>query len=214
MPHPTYRLVETTPPAAEPLGLSETKAYLRIDHSNDDDLVTGMISAARQICENTTGKSLITRSYSLYLDHWPGTTSLGWWDGIQEGADILLQDTALKLPKPPLLSVVRINVYEANNSSTEFSPSHYFVDTTGHPGRIVLTAGAIPPIPGRTANGIEVQFTAGYGAAAGNVPPVLRQGMKQIVAHLYEHRGDSQDQALLSSGAALLFHPYRSVSMA
>ena len=71
------------------------------------------------------------------------------------------------------------------------------------PGRVVLTEGAVPPLPGRVANGIEIQYTAGYGATEDNVPVLLRQGMLQVIAHLYEHRGDSPDQALLASGAAV-----------
>jgi len=213
MSHPIYRLTETTPPAVEPLDLAETKTFLRIDHSNDDTLVTGLIYAARQFCESVTGRSLITRSYSLYLDYWPGTTSLGWWDGVQEGADILFNNSALNLPKPPLISVTSVKVYSVSGVATDFSSANYFVDTVGIPGRIVLTEGALPPIPGRIANGIEVNFTAGYGTTAASVPIVLRQGMKQIVAHLYEHRGDSPDQALLASGAALLFQPYRALGL-
>jgi hypothetical protein len=213
MSHPIYRLTETAPPAVEPLSLAEIKTFLRIDHSTDDSLVTGLISAARQICESVTGRSLITRSYSLYLDHWPGTTALGWWDGVQEGADIILNGGVLNLPKPPLLSVTRINIYDAGNAATEFAAANYFVDTAGNPGRIVLKEGVLPPLPGRAANGIEIQFNAGYGAAAQNVPAMLRQGIKQIIAHFYEHRGDSQDQALIASGAAVLFHPYRMMSL-
>jgi uncharacterized phiE125 gp8 family phage protein len=192
MSQPIYRLVETTPPAVEPLTLSETKIFLRIDHSNDDDLVTGLIVAARQLCESVTGRSLIARSYSLYLDRWPAVFSL---------------------PQPPLLSVTRINVYDANNTAAEFTAGNYFVDTVGVPGRIVLTENAVPPQPERMANGIEIQFSAGYGSAATSVPALLRQGMKQVIAHLYEHRGDSPDQALLASGAAVIFQSYRVLSL-
>ncbi len=195
MPHPMYRLTETTPPAAEPLTLDETKTFLRVDHDNDDSQITGLIAAARQFCESLTGRSLITRSYSLFLDSWP-----------DNGA-------ALALPQPPLLTVTQINVYAADNSSAVFSAANYFADTAGAPGRLVLAEGASPPLPGRIASGIEIRFTAGYGAAASSVPVLLRQGMKQMIAHLYAHRGDSPDQALLASGAAALFQPYRVVSL-
>jgi len=213
MSHPIYRLVETTPPATEPLVLSETKTFLRIDHGNDDNFVAGLISAARAACEQATGRSLITRSYSLFLDRWPETSNLPWWDGVREGIRSGGKIAALALPKPPLLSVAQVYVYNIDNSSVEFPSTSYFVDTAGTPGRIVLTAGAVPPLPLRVGNGIEIRYSAGYGAAADNVPMPLRQGMKQIVAHLYEHRGDGPDQALLASGAALLFQPYRLMSM-
>ncbi len=183
-----YRLVETTPPAAEPLSCAEMKVFLRVDHDNDDALIEDLIAAARQLCESATGRSLITRSYSLYLDAWP-------------------EAATLTLPHPPLAVVDAIQVYAADNSAAEFSADNYVVDAAGLPGRIALTSA--PPLPGRVANGIEIQFTAGYGAAAADVPVLLRQGMKQAVAHMYENRGDTPASALNASGAAAIFQPYR-----
>jgi len=212
MPHIPYSLVETAPPGAEPLTLDETKTFLRVDHDNDDAQISALIAAARQMCENLTGRSLITRSYSLYLDCWPGG-NLIWWDGIREGADISPRSALLNLPKPPLVSVTGINVYAADNTATAFPAADYYVDTAGLPGRIVLKPDVSPPVPGRPANGIEIQFRAGYGATPQSIPAALRQAMKQLVAYLYEHRGDGPDQALLASGAAHLLHPFKLVSL-
>ena len=65
------------------------------------------------------------------------------------------------------------------------------------------------PLPGRAASGIEIRFTAGYGAAPGDVPEALRQGLRLLVAHLYEHRGDDMETAASASGAVRLWQPYR-----
>ncbi len=211
MSHPIYQLAETTPPGAEPLTLEEVKTFLRVEHDNDDDVVMGLISAARQFCEQATGRSLITRGYSLYLDRWPDEPSgrSAWWDGVREGAAVPVTSAGLSLPRPPLLFVTRINVYSIADVATEISASDYFVDTAGTPGRVVLTGGAMPPVPGRVANGIEIQFKAGYGATPQSVPMLLRQGMKQVIAHLYAHRGDDAAHALAASGAGAIFQPYR-----
>jgi uncharacterized phiE125 gp8 family phage protein len=120
----------------------------------------------------------------------------------------------LEVPNPPVVIFEIINVYTADNTSAEFSAAHYYADTTGASGRIVLLDGVLPPSPSRVVNGIEVQFTAGYGGAASNVPGLLRQGMKQMIAHLYAQRGDTPDEALVASGAAGLFLPYRVMSLA
>lgn len=213
MHHPIYRLVETSPPAIEPLTLDETKIFLRVDQTNDDALITTLITAARMFCEANTGRSLITRSYSLFLDRWPGARSphsfIPGMEDQQYRIPVALEMCTVALPYPPLLSVVQINIYAADNSVTVFDSGSYFVDTAGVPGRLVLTSGTVPPLPGRIANGIEIQFTAGYGSSEDDVPILLRQGMLQVIAHLYEHRGDSPDQALLASGAAAIFQPYR-----
>lgn len=208
-----YRLSETTPPGAEPLTLDEVKTFLRLDHSHDDAFVTGLIGVARQFCESKTGRSLVTRSYSLYLDRWPCTSGSAWWDGVREGASVAGEAEILPLPRPPLVSVMQVNVYAADHTSTVFPAANYYVDKAGCPGRIVLMQGVLPPVPGRVANGIEIQFKAGYGTTPQTIPVLLRQGMKQLIAHLYEHRGDSPEQALAVSGADSIFQSYRPVSL-
>ncbi len=217
LPNPYYRLVETAPPAIEPLTLSEVKTFLRVDQTNDDAFITGLITAARMFCEAETGRALIERNYSLFLDRWPNERDDYAFDR-RDGArriptPLVIDPRGIALPYPPLVSVAQVNVYAADNTSTVFDPSNYFVDTAGTPGRLVLTLGAVPPLPWRIANGIEIQYTAGYGTAETDVPQLLLQGMMQIIAHLYEHRGDSPDQALLASGAAAIFKPYRTMSL-
>ena len=213
MHQPLYRLVETSPPAIEPLTLAEVKNFLRVDQTNDDALITALITAARLFCEGNTGRSLITRSYSLFLDRWPGVKFAHRFRPERRRIPIALETCSVVLPHPPLISVAQINIYAADNSSTVFTSDNYFVDSAGVPGRVVLTQGAVPPLPGRIANGVEIQFTTGYGTTEDTVPALLRQGMLQVIAHLYEHRGDSPDQALLASGAAAIFQPYRLMSL-
>jgi uncharacterized phiE125 gp8 family phage protein len=42
------------PPAAEPLSLSDAKAYLRVAHAADDDLIAALIVSARVHVEAQT----------------------------------------------------------------------------------------------------------------------------------------------------------------
>lgn len=204
-----YSLVETMPPGAEPLTLAEAKLHLRITQDHEDALVSELITQARQMCENYTGLALITRSYSLYIDSWPGSSANVWWDGIREGASVHDDASVLVLPKPPLLSVTKINTYDDNNVATEFSAVNYYVDTMGRPGRIVLKQGVNAPQGSRIANSIEIQFKAGYGATAQSVPALIRQALRLVIAHLYENRGDDTSHALIESGAEGLLQPFR-----
>lgn len=203
------RVQETTPPASEPVSLAEAKAHLRIVHDSDDTVITAHITAARQMCEQYTGRAFINRTLKLYLDQWAGSSLSGWWDGVVEAADTGLADAVLTLPKPPLQSVTAIRMYDTAGSTAEFSASSYLVDAVSQPGRIVLADGAAPPSPLRKVNGIEVEFIAGYGASASSVPQALRQAVLQLVAYLYENRGDVAAAGLQASGAAQLLRPYR-----
>jgi uncharacterized phiE125 gp8 family phage protein len=186
------RLQELTPPAEEPLTLSEAKLHLRITHDADDDALNALIMAAREMCEGWTGLALVTRTYAFTADGWDGKP--------------------VELPRPPLVSVEEIAVYNANGEEELFDEDNYYAETAGRPGRIILKDSATPPLPGLAIGGIEFRFTAGFGAAAA-VPASLKQGMLRLVAHLYMNRGDSTEVAVRNSGAMVLFQPYRIVRM-
>jgi uncharacterized phiE125 gp8 family phage protein len=132
----------------------------------------------------------------LFLDCWP-TAGNG----------------VVKLPMPPLAAVSAVNIYDAAGTPAAMSGGDYKTDTAARPGRIVLSPGVLPPLPGSTVNGIEIKYTAGYGESAQDVPALLRLGMKQLAGWLYTNRGDipaaGADAALTLSGALSLFRPYR-----
>ena len=213
MSRPAYHLIEAAPPGAEPLTLEEVKLHVRITHDHEDTLLTSLIMTARMICEADTGLALITRSYSLWLDAWPVTTRRDWWDGVREGADTGDSDTLL-LPRPPLIAVNSILIYADNGTSAPLDANSYHTDTIRKPGRIVLRSGISAPAAGRSVNGIEIRYTAGFGATPQSIPAPLRQGMLQMIAHLYRQRGDAPETALHTSGAAALFQPFRLVRFA
>lgn len=212
MSRPAYHLIETAPPGAEPLTLEEVKLHLRLTHDHEDTLLTSLIMTARMICEADTGLALITRGYSLWLDCWPTTARRDWWDGVREGIAAGTGDTIF-LPRPPLVAVSTVLLYAENDTSTVFSAENYHTDTIRKPGRIVLRSGISPPAAGRSVNGIEIRYTAGFGATPQSVPSALRQGMLQMIAHLYRQRGDAPETALHTSGAAALFQPFQQMRL-
>ena len=58
-----------------------------------------------------------------------------------------------------------------------------------NPPRIVTPALELWPITYAGQRGaVEIDFIAGYGAAGNTVPPMLKQAIKMLVAHWYEHR--------------------------
>jgi uncharacterized phiE125 gp8 family phage protein len=60
-----------TAPAVEPVPLDEAKAYLRVEHSDDDDVIAALIAGSRIHVEAQTRRALITQSWRISADNWP-----------------------------------------------------------------------------------------------------------------------------------------------
>jgi uncharacterized phiE125 gp8 family phage protein len=174
-----------TPPAAEPVTLSEAKAHLKVDTSADDALITSLVIAARARAEWHTGRAFVTQSWTLWLDAWP-------------------KDGLVEIPLPPLQSMAQVRTYDLDDTPSVLDPSLYQVDATSAPA--CLLRKSEPTASLRAVNAIEIAFTAGYGGASA-VPEPIKQAIRQIVADLYSHRGDEAD--IVSSAAQALLAPYR-----
>ena len=58
-------LVMTAAPSVEPISLAEAKAHLRIDASDEDSLLTSLITAGRIFVERTLSLALVALSRRL-----------------------------------------------------------------------------------------------------------------------------------------------------
>lgn len=195
-------------PAAEPVSLSDIKAQARIDGTADDAFLGTLIIAARQWTEQYTGRALLPQSWRLWLDQWPVGND-PWWSGTRDGAIIAGAAGAITLPKAPLQSVTEVRVYQADDSSSVWLAAAYQVDHVAQPGRLIVRAGQDWPSPGRAAQGIAISFIAGY-ADAGAVPEPIKAGIRQLVTHWYEQRGETLPPMVEAPyGVRALLNPYR-----
>ena len=162
-------LVLSAGPEVEPVSLAEAKAHLRIDGTAEDTLVASLIVTSRLHVEAALGLALITQGWSYFLDDWP------------PGREVAL-------PLRPVQSVTALRLYAADESLQTVPAETYLLDGVGPPARIVRRTASSWPRPTRPANGIEIAFIAGYGAAAQDVPAPIRQAILLLVAHWHEHR--------------------------
>lgn len=211
------RLTSVSAPAVLPVSLNEAKAQVRVedDQVADDALIAAQIATATEACERFTGRALMSQTWTLFRDEWPArwrSGSDGQWDGLREGAISELRSPvrALALPKPPLQQVVHVKTYDDQDMAVILPATNYFVDTATEPGRIALRNSAAVPAITRAANGLEIQFVAGYGDDPHAIPEQLRLGLLHLIAALSENRGECPIGRLITeSGAAGLWRPYR-----
>lgn len=157
-------------PAVEPVTTAETKLYCRIDHSDEDTLIAGLIKTARTVCENYTNRQLITATLNYNLDQFPAGR--------------------IYLPKPPLQSITSIQYYDVDGASQTLSASLYQVDTKAIFGSAIPAYGeSWPSTETGKENAITITYKAGFGDATTNIPETLRIRLMDYVAYLYEKRG-------------------------
>lgn len=201
-----------------PVTLAEVKNALKLSVSDtaDDALLFGLIRTATDACQEYTGLSLLTQTWRRYLDCFP-VKPMEWWDGVRQGALITEYRSSIELNKSPIQSVTHLKTYTDADVASTFAPSNYYVDTASKPARLVLRNTAIWPTDIlRVANGIEIEFIAGYGSSQNAVPHGLRQGILQHIAAMYENRGDMlgpdgkfADIPAMPVGAILLYNQKR-----
>ena len=168
-----------TPPASEPVTLAEAKSYLRITDTDDDPFINALITAVRQRFESWTDRSLITQTWTLWLDGFPragkeGAPGEGHFELPVAHFDNVKR--LLEIPRPPLQSVVFLKTHDSANSASVFDSSNYLLDTVSNPGRLALNQDAQWPTGLRSVNAVEIEFTAGYGNAS-DVPSAIKQGI-------------------------------------
>src|SRR5690348_7921169 len=66
------------PPTAPVMTLAQAKAHLRISHSDDDALITGIVNAATKHAENQMQRVLMPQTWELRLDSFPNQPCSGW----------------------------------------------------------------------------------------------------------------------------------------
>ena len=152
-------------PAEEPVSLVEAKAFLRVDDSAEDGLITTLIGAARLHIEGVTGRALVAQSWRVVLDCWP-------------------DNRVVKLPVAPFMAVTEITAFDAVGGAHTIGLAQFMSE----PDRLLLpsTVAGMPVL--RDRQGIEIDYVAGFGTEPEDVPGDIRQALLVLVGYWYEHR--------------------------
>lgn len=177
----------TSPPAAEPILLADAKLHLRVDITDDDALISALITAARQQAEAITQRQLINATWKLALDAFPGPSLMG----VPYGVPLSLPGHAILLNKSPITAVTQIQYLDMQGTSQTLSPSQYAVDLTSEPARVTPVFGQIWPPTLPQIGAVNITFTAGYGADGTTVPEGIKRWMLIRIGSMYEHREEN-----------------------
>jgi len=183
-----------TPPAIEPVSLSEAKDFLRLLADDEDELLGTLLTAARLMIEAASGRLLIEQGWRIVLDTWP-------------------QGGAIRLPLSPVRSLTAARVHPAAGAAELVTPSSLTLIEGADPP-LISVSGPVPA-PGRARSAIEIDLVAGFGATRDTIPAPLRQAALRLACRWFEHRGDvvSRDAMRLPAEIAALVAPFRRVRL-
>lgn len=157
-----------TAPEAEPISLAEAKAQCSVDSSDWDTLLTLYIQAARQKAEGELQRALITQTWEQRLDAFP--------------------DAEVMLEKPGVLSIVSVKYLDTSGVEQTLAPSAYALDAAASPGWLYPADGTTWPTTDDVINAVRIQYTAGFGPAAADVPAPIRAWMLLTIGYLFAQR--------------------------
>jgi uncharacterized phiE125 gp8 family phage protein len=165
-----YTLI--TPPSSEPVSTAFAKWWMKLDagDTSDDGIVSALISAARELVETFTGRALVTQTWTMTMDAFPGYvdrrsvaaeaiksigTGVWYWEGSR---------WAFSIPFPPVQSVASVVYNDGNgNPQTLNAGTDYVADTISSPARIMPVFGSFWPLSQYAPNAVTVTFVCGYG---------------------------------------------------
>lgn len=160
------RPVRLIAPAEAPVTLTEAKAQVRVDHADDDTLLTGLIGAATGRLDGyngVLGRCLVTQTWRQDF--------MGW--GV------------LRLPFPDATVSAVTYIDSAGNQQTVSAGLYRVFDETAGPSVRFSPGFSAPALLDGLYTPVSVTFAAGYGAASA-VPQALKQAILLHVQALYD----------------------------
>lgn len=154
----------TTDAATEPITLSEAKAYLRVDTSTEDALITDCITAARKYVEKYTGKSFTAKTLSVVF------------------GDLWKADEILELPYPPIASITSVHEVDEEGTETELTLN---VDYYKRGQNNIEITGVFDK---------AYQYKAIYTTSASEADDLIKFAMLKLVADYYENRQNEKEE--------------------
>ena len=162
-----YDLVKTTAPTTAVLSPADMRTHLRLDSTEQEELLAGLVQAATLSCEAEAGIQCITATYQLHL--------AGWWGD------------HIELPRSPLQSIGSVTYTDSDGATQTLAGSNYVAVTAALVGRLHRADGATFPTLDVVPQPVTVEFTAGYGDDAADVPQDVRHFITMLAAHWYVH---------------------------
>jgi len=161
-----WRVVDVTPPIQEPVTLTDAKAFARVEFPDDDGIIAGLISKAREYMETAMARTIAARVRAVYFQGFMTSggyfnrfiRSIGpnpWWLPTAQGI--------MQIRQPPLQGLMNIQYIDPSSGNLLEILNSQIIVSTGTPGRVMPTYGAVWPLARPQIDATVFTFVAGYG---------------------------------------------------
>lgn len=187
-----------TAPASQLLTLEDVKLHCRVETSEDDTLLQGLIGAATAHLDGwggILGRCLLTQTWEQRFDQFP-------------------VNGKIMLPLLPVQSVV-VTYLDQTDAEATLPAGVYHVTARGAGAFVELDEAETWPTTADRPDAVRVRMVCGYGTAEA-VPHAIRQAARMLVGHWYENREAvviGTTTATVPLAVSHLLAPYRRVGI-
>jgi len=186
------------PPAILPVTLAEVKTQLRLDPSDtsQDTFLTLLIESTTLCCEQITRRTLITTTFRTLRNSFSPAIEL----------------------RRTLFQTLLAFEYKVDDAFVAVDPTLFYTTFEKDYSKIILRVNErYPEERDDILQGIQIEFDAGYGSLATDIPPNLRLAILNHISALYENRGDCDAASIensLPNTSRMIYNKFRILEMA
>ena len=167
--HPRLLNIKSVPPATALVNLADAKEWLRVDGTDQDDVITALVTAATEWAEGYTRRAFIDRALDVTFAHFPFI-----------GLDFYL-------PLPNVHDLTALTWVDTAGTAQVYDIADLDVEETF--GLLRVKGDAVEDWP-QDAHSVNALYTGGFGVDVTDVPENVITAVKISLAQMFEVRVD------------------------
>lgn len=153
----------------EPVSLVDVKSYMKVDFNDENDLITSLITGAREAIEEFTGLALVTKTVEAFYTN----------------DEVVEMEREIELPFPAHNEITEVKVNDVVTTDyTKTGLTRFIVN-------IPFVSSSLSS-SGIDNEGVKITYTT-----SGDCPEAIKTEIKRMILQQYEQRGNTFEGAIV-----------------